>query len=400
MDTLRPDPETRFSCSQCARCCTGRWEILMRAEDAEAIRALPLGEIGREASAIKPAGAGLFKLAKAGDGRRCVMLDDDDLCALHKRFGEASKPTACRRFPYLTVASDEHVWATANYGCKAVQEHRGAPLSEQSEALSALYAKDLSEADPGADTLYPMGPGKDLSTPQVDAAFEALIEAMGDAFFPALRQLAAFVSVCHDPDADGVGEAEDARREPPTQAAPEVRHAFALTIYQDLLDPFSVVDRVRGVWALPKLLGFEHRYHSRLLDRDVGMRQIAHHPGALPLKAERMMLRWLRSRLRARLVFKDVPHAAAGITRLILQADAVLYLARARAGETSITNEDALVALELVELYVAHQRVLTDLARLDPRLRAAWEDPAVARGAAQLFTPAGVWSAHSVSIRL
>ncbi|MCB9745429.1 MAG: YkgJ family cysteine cluster protein [Alphaproteobacteria bacterium] len=400
MDALQIDPETRFTCSRCARCCTGRWEILMRPEDAEALRALPLERVGRDAEAVQPASGGLFKLAKQADGRRCVMLDEDDLCALHKEFGEASKPTACRRFPYLTVASDEHVWATANYGCKAVQEHHGALLSEQAEDLGALYAKDLAEADPAADTVYPMSPTLDLPTPEVDARFEALIEAMGDKLFPALRQLAAFVGVLHDPEAEGVGEAEEARREPPSLAALEVRHAFALTIYQDLLDPFSVVDRVRGVWALPKLLGFEHSYTSRLLDRTVHMRQIAHHPGALPLKAERMMLRWLRSRLRSRLVFKDVPHAAAGITRLLLQADAVLYLARARAGATSITDQDALKALELVELYVSHQAVLTDLSRLDPRLRAAWADPSVARGAAQLFTPAGVWSAHSVSVQL
>jgi len=112
------------------------------------------------------------------------------------------------------------------------------------------------------------------------------------------------------------------------------------------------------------------------------------HPGEIPEPSQALLCQLLRTRLQARQVFWRVPTAAAGITRALLEMDAVLFFARALAPERPIEHEDVLRALNAVEFRITHQGTTLTLARSDARLRRAWRDPAVARAAAQLFAPA------------
>jgi hypothetical protein len=142
---------------------------------------------------------------------------------------------------------------------------------------------------------------------------------------------------------------------------------------------------MRGVFTLPRALSFTLDYDSRLIGRHVSMAAVRAHTGGLPSEGDALLSRWLRSRVRARRIFRHVPHAAAGITRLLLEANLVLFFARALANEGDIEPAHALQALRIVEQYVANQEVVSTLARLDPRLRAAWENPQVARVATRFF---------------
>lgn len=376
MSPLSPDSETRFGCSSCARCCRTPWSVLMTAGERERLARLSLDRVGHSAATLLlPAPGGLFALAKKPGSDECALLGPDNLCALHREFGEESKPTACQRFPYLHVASDERVWVSANYGCKAVQEGHGPPLSAQTFTLNRLFSKDISEADPKADTVYPLTPSLDVSTATLDAALEKLFKVMGDRLFPAMAELAAFAAASE-------GSA------PPDQRPAGVGYAMALTLYTDIINTERLLDRLGAAWRLPKAMKLALRYESPAIGQTVDMAVAMKHPGVLPMESEALLLRLLRSRLRSRLVFKDVPSAVHGIGRLIVLVDVVLLFARAIAADRAIAHGDVLRALEAVELRIAHQRALSELAARDPRLIAAWGDGAVIRAAAALMAPA------------
>ncbi len=337
------------------------------------------------ATLVRSLGRGLWALTKQGDTHRCVMLDDDGLCELHRHWGADAKPEMCLRFPHLSVASAEAVWVTANYGCKAVQERHGPPLTDDTEALSRAFAPELAAIREGADIGYPIAPGHVLGGEELDALIEALCAALEGDLFRGLATLAAFTASPQD------WQATEALTPPasPSEVLGDVRYAFALTLYSDAVDSTRFWGRVKGVVSLPKMLIFQHRYTSRLVQTPVDMATAFAHPGALPAESHGLLLAWLRARLRGRQPLKDAPHFTAGVTRLLLQAAGVLYFARALARGRDITHADVLEALEGVALYVANQQVVTTLARLDPRLQRLWQDPAVARGAAALFSPRG-----------
>ncbi len=42
-------------------------------------------------------------------GKRCVFLDDNNLCTVHARFGAMQKPAACRRFPCIAIATESEI---------------------------------------------------------------------------------------------------------------------------------------------------------------------------------------------------------------------------------------------------------------------------------------------------
>ncbi len=372
LDALILDPGARFSCTTCGGCCSTPWKVPVSEQERERIRALDLAGAGLPEQPFEGS-----SLRKGPDGG-CVLLGEDGLCALHAAFGEDQKPLVCRRFPYQHVASDEQVWVTASFGCKGVREGGGAPLS--SAHAAAVFAKDLGDATPGVGTLYPVAPGRDVSGAELESLIEGLVEAMGgEDLFHAARVLAGFVG--------GGGPAAGGACEP-MQLSGELRYAFALTLYSDILDQDSAWERLKGVLRLPRALEFRLRYDSRLLGRELDMADIARHPGHLPVESQALLIRWLRSKLRGRVIFRDVPTSASGVTRTLLQLDAVLYFSRAIAQDREIVHEDVLEALRLVEVFIAWQQVVNALAALDPRLRTFWASPEVARDAARLFEPA------------
>jgi len=379
------DPENRYDCVGCGACCSGPWAI--HATDAEkaSIEALPWDEIDDPVEpSFKRLRAGTWQLGKQPDPTRCEFLDAEQRCAIHKHWGAEAKPAMCRRFPFQHVGSDEHVWITANYGCPGVHGGQGSPLQAHRAEVEACFAEQLDEMRDGARVRYPLTSELNLPDDEIEQAFQGVAERMGSDLFAAMRQLAAFAQA-----APQLGEAEPQRRPQQVDEIPtSLRYAFAFTLYADVLDPTRFWERARGVLALPKMLVFSHRYQSRMLDIPIDMAQMLKHPGEIPEPSQALLCQLLRTRLQARQVFWRVPTAAAGITRALLEMDAVLFFARALAPERPIEHEDVLRALNAVEFRITHQGTTLTLARSDARLRRAWRDPAVARAAAQLFAPA------------
>src|ERR1700690_10597 len=63
---------------------------------------------------------------------RCVFLDEDNLCIVHKSSGLEAKPIACQFFPLHAIASPGGIHVALNTGCRRLVDMSGddAPLDE------------------------------------------------------------------------------------------------------------------------------------------------------------------------------------------------------------------------------------------------------------------------------
>jgi hypothetical protein len=84
-----------------------------------------------------PGHAGLWRLGKRGDGS-CGFLSPAGLCRIHEELGAASKPLACRMFPFRLHPSEGAPLLTASFSCPTVVANKGATLDSQLEDLKAL----------------------------------------------------------------------------------------------------------------------------------------------------------------------------------------------------------------------------------------------------------------------
>ena len=217
--------------------------------------------------------------------------------------------------------------------------------------------------------------GSSLPAADWSAALERVLAASGERLFPALTRLAAFVAAAPAP---GVVTGDAAPPKDPLSLPGPARHAFVLTVRADMLNPDALFDRVRGALQMPSALAFVHVYRSRLLGRVVSMGQIYDHRGRLPPAGEARLLAFLREELRDGEILRASPSYTAGVTRLLLQVDAALYLTRAAAGDAPLSPDHVERGLTLARGLGVH---------VASGLPERWSDPEVARVAAYLFAP-------------
>ena len=107
-------------CISCGKCCDCGWPVPVTSAEVARISALDFSDWnGRSSSYFKKTLRGSY-LRKRAD-KRCVFLDSDGLCIIHKKFGFDAKPLACRLYP-LDVYKwrDGSVSASFRYDCPAV----------------------------------------------------------------------------------------------------------------------------------------------------------------------------------------------------------------------------------------------------------------------------------------
>jgi len=134
---LRIDPDQRFSCAQCGRCCR-RWEIVVTAAEAGALNSRGAARWFRE-SAEGPEGTsrdpfepidrlpGFSRLRKRADGA-CGFLSPSNRCRIHEELGAARKPLTCQVFPYSFHPTPSAVIVSTSFGCPTIAANEGAPL--------------------------------------------------------------------------------------------------------------------------------------------------------------------------------------------------------------------------------------------------------------------------------
>lgn len=382
------DPHVKFSCSSCTLCCEQPWQTVIEAERLPAIDAVDWGAAFpalRDKTLyhqVRENGRTVYQLAK-GEGVKCVFLDDDKKCIIHKKLGYDAKPHMCKQFPFIPARAWDADYVSANFGCRAVQNQHGEPMTAQADAVADIVP--VANRPANADARVMLTP--ETSVPQRCA--RALMERMGGHFVDAnagtiVDRFAAALTMLNDALATDPDALEAAVRdgdvqptpptdaiapyERPTQAPMASRFLLAATLFPDTL-PRNVRSHVGffGRLALvPKLMTLARMqggYASRLLDRNVSIGAVfdAGFVAAMSPEATALLGRYLRSRLWQQLPGGTQLPIYSAMHQHILDAAAVTFFARA---ELLHTGGDALDlpvvqrALTLVEFHLSNQNRL------------------------------------------
>ncbi len=154
--SLRLDPQQRFACSQCGRCCHG-FDVVVSAGEIDLYRrrnagawfretAGPdgaIGDVSAEARTAKvdpfepiPGMPALQRIRKREDGA-CGFLSADNRCRIHEELGAARKPLTCRLFPYAFHAAAGGIVVTTSFSCPTIVANDG-PLIGSGASLAGI----------------------------------------------------------------------------------------------------------------------------------------------------------------------------------------------------------------------------------------------------------------------
>ncbi len=145
-----------WSCHNCSGCCR---QHLIEITEEERQRILDQKWTAKDGVSdgpvVVPHGGSLFKkswrLAHGSDGG-CVFLNDDGLCRIHAKFGEAAKPLACRIYPYALHPAGKKVTVSLRFSCPSVVANLGKPVSENRDELKKIERLVVPE---NADQISP-----------------------------------------------------------------------------------------------------------------------------------------------------------------------------------------------------------------------------------------------------
>ncbi|TWT41889.1 Flagellin N-methylase [Phycisphaerae bacterium RAS1] len=384
------DPSVSFDCQSCTRCCDQPWHTLIEHEKLAAIDAVdwagefpemkgwPLYRRAQRGEQI------VYELGK-GDGTRCVFLDGDGLCRIHKKLGAEAKPAMCRQFPFFAAKAWDADYVSANYGCKAVQAQRGRPLREQADAVRELVPLSQTPVRPDAPFL--------LATERLIPAGAArkLLEYLGAhaAADGSLAQRLARVLTATERairiEPDRVGEAiaagdladdEDAGRSEPFESARQAplpsRFLLAATLFPDTLPPDSTASMgiFRRLLLVPRLMSLTRMrgtYASRVLRCNVRVDAVLDRAAAATIapQAVELLGRCLRSRLWQQFPGGTRLPLLSAVHQHILDMNAVVFFALAESDQRgSPVRELGLDQIERalmhVEFHLANQPRLYD----------------------------------------
>jgi len=389
------DESVRFACGSCTFCCDQPWHTLIEADKAQALDRHDFSAyphlVGRD---LYDKGTcekeGFHRLAK-GEGTRCLFLDADDLCIIHKELGPEAKPHMCRQFPYLAA----HTWVddrvSANYGCPSVQAQDGPPLSDHVSEMASRVPR--TQRDPKPDAPVPLDKTCALTPAENDALFDRAVslfdpEHDADVWGRFAELLALLVGVREyktaatrsdngQPDAlvdllrsgQALPDAPDVpeiRGYPqPGQSPMQARFLFAATLYPDTVPPDAVtaMGLFKRLTLIPKLMALatlSGTYASRLFGRNIPIDQVMAHQvdEDLDAAATQLLVRYFRSRLWQRYLAGTRLTVTAGIHQHIHDLNAIVFLARAEAQHTSasrLTEPIIRNALPGVEFHLANQ---------------------------------------------
>ncbi len=143
------DPDARFECSGCAKCCKTPWKVEIDRVTLDRYKGSILElhikrETGRPALARTHDG----RIVAAKNNNSCVFLGEANNCRLHSNLGEHIKPATCRMFPFILTPTPEGIVVGVSHYCNSVQDGQGRPLESYQEELEAqLEELSLPEAE-------------------------------------------------------------------------------------------------------------------------------------------------------------------------------------------------------------------------------------------------------------
>ena len=413
------DESVRFSCGSCTRCCDQPWRTLIESDKAAALDAHDWSRYPQLTGTTlytrpNQKSEELYELAK-GDRLRCVFLDDDGLCIIHKELGPQAKPHMCRQFPYLPARTwiDDRI--SVNFGCPSVQNTHGVTLEEQRNEIDELVPR--TTRDPNRDAPVALNATIRLTQAENDAMFERALSLFDpkrddDLWTRFAELLVLLVGVGEykknaEPGDDLLDSLRSGARLPNTPDVPEIlafghpsqapmpaRFLFAATLYPDTIpaDATRKLGFGRRLALIPKLFSLAKLsggYASRLLGRNVSINDVMAHDVSDELESagRDLLVRYFHSRLWQRFLAGTRLTVVAGIHQHICDFNAIVFLARAEAlalGTSHLTEDLVRGALTQVEFHLANQDRLWDQT-LKGWLRAQLRDPMLAAASLRLM---------------
>ncbi len=392
------DPETKFSCGSCTKCCDQPWGTLIERDKAEALKQHDFSAypqlVGKEFyHADKETPEEYYVLAK-GEGTRCLFLDADGLCIIHKEMGPEAKPYPCLKFPYTVSETPIDDRISVDFGCPAVQSMRGPQLSEQLEDIQTVV--EQSERPVSRDARIQLDPQCTLSVDEAEALYERLWRIFessreGDMWTRFSAALSLLVGVrrykqqvtSNESDATLIELLRSDAKLPdmpdvtnitaytkPSEASSPARLLFASTVFRDTVPASSSFSMSfwKRLTMFPKLMSLARlngAYPSRLLGRNIDINEVLAHPvdPALDDAATDLLLRYMRSRIWQRTLMGTRLSIIAGMHQHIHDFSAVVFFARAEAQHTGKNRlDESLIrfGLNRVEFHLASQQRLFD----------------------------------------
>lgn len=401
------EPDAKFSCGSCGHCCDQPWRTAIEADKVAALDRHDFSNYPQLAGKkfYRPAAdgrPGYFDLSK-GVGTKCIFLDTDRMCIIHKELGAEAKPAMCRQFPLLSSRTwvDERV--SLNYACPAVQRNDGAPLATQSEDIAQVVP--LSGKPVQADARITLTGKITLSIKENDALLDSMAKRfepgqaadIWNCFAECLSLVIAGGKDLSNPKSIGAIEPFDK----PATAPLATRMLFAATLQPDTLPPdlsgrMGLLGRITLIPKMMSLANLNGIYASRVLGRNVTIQSVMSHAVAPELDAEStaLLCRYVQSRIWQRTLMGTRLSVLGGLHQHIHDMNAVLFFARAEAAANNVSKLTLMhirQGLACVEFHLANQtRVFSQV--LKGWLRAKLDDPAVAFNSLRLFAPRATYA--------
>jgi len=157
---IYPEQVDTFSCSLCGQCCQQPWQIQVDADYyAQWYAVFDQHPSGRFREPFIFSGQNTDEravLRHQPGSTRCVFLDEDLLCFIHKEYGESAKPEICQRYPREASLSANLYSPSLKSSCKTAAQllsetgelvlrmvQRPAQLSQEPEWLRLNQKQEL-----------------------------------------------------------------------------------------------------------------------------------------------------------------------------------------------------------------------------------------------------------------
>ena len=183
-------PDQAWSCDGCGKCCT-MWDIPVTLEEKKRLEKLiiPGYDFENEEYFIQNKSYKHLFLIKKKDNK-CIFLDDDGLCIIHKLHGEPVKALACRLYPFHILKWDDGTPSVSfRFDCKAVSENRGTKIGDRLGEMRAL-STELEKGGKRSRSVY----NRDIK-PQV-SSLRIIAKAYKDILFEPSISMAAKLNYC------------------------------------------------------------------------------------------------------------------------------------------------------------------------------------------------------------
>ena len=180
----------KYTCNCCGQGCRS-FLVPVNAQEREKIEKQEnwRAELGVNELFIKHRAAGDWGwgLAKHPDGR-CVFLDKDNLCLIHKKRGLRAKPIACQLYPFVLNPFGGTLWVGLRFDCPTVCRSEGRELTSYRQELQR-YARHLAGPSWENAPLPEVYPRQQASTATLEAINETVLKIIDSDAIPLVDRL-------------------------------------------------------------------------------------------------------------------------------------------------------------------------------------------------------------------